>query len=170
MSVPDNSDVTLAPVDPALLLCWEEKVRQGMDCSLLLKHSKGKIITTLTASNVWRNEAKAPTTVLSQGEKEKVKKKKKKRSKKRLEDLLTFHQRLVEEKGLPPSRLMLKHAASAIPASSPILEQYEIKEDFKCEHCGKKFSFKQGLTIHIGHKYRDLKKPEVQLLKFQIIH
>ena len=107
-----------------------------MDCSLLLKHSNGKIFTTLTTINVWRPKAKVPTTVLSQGEKEKVKKKKKKRSKKRLEDLLTFHQRLVEEKGIPPSRLMLKHAASAIPASSPILEQYDIKEDFKCEHCG----------------------------------
>ena len=82
-------------------------------------------------------EAKAPTTVLSQGEKEKVNKKKKKRSKKRLEDLLTIQQRLMEEKGLPPSRLMLKHVASATPASSPVLEQGEIKHDFKCEHCEK---------------------------------
>jgi hypothetical protein len=40
-------DVTLASVDPALLSCWEEKVKQGVECSLLLKHSKGKIITIL---------------------------------------------------------------------------------------------------------------------------
>ena len=56
MSVPYESDVTLAPVEPALLLFWKEKVRQGMDCSLLLKHSKGKIITALTTINVWRPE------------------------------------------------------------------------------------------------------------------
>ena len=30
---------------------------------------------------------------------------------KRLEALLAYHQRLVLEKGLPPSRLMLQHAA-----------------------------------------------------------
>ena len=76
MSVPDKSDVTLAPVDPALLLPWEEKVRQGMDCSLLLKHSIGKIFSTLTTSNVWWPDAKAPTTVLSQREKKTVKKEK----------------------------------------------------------------------------------------------
>ena len=61
MFVPNISDVTLAPVDPALLLCWEETVRQGLDCSLLRKHSKGKVITTSRAS---RPEAKAPTTAL----------------------------------------------------------------------------------------------------------
>ena len=50
-------DVTLACVDPALLQCWEEKVRQGADCSLLLKHRKGKITTILKSVTI--------TTVMS---------------------------------------------------------------------------------------------------------
>ena len=47
MAAPDFPDVTLAHADPALLLCWEEKVRQGVDCTVLLKHSRGKVITML---------------------------------------------------------------------------------------------------------------------------
>ena len=93
MFVPNISDVTLAPVDPALLLCWEETVRQGLDCSLLRKHSKGKVITTSRAS---RPEAKAPTTAFFYYDREengaKVGEEK---SKKTLEALLSFHQRLV---------------------------------------------------------------------------
>ena len=45
-------DVTLASADPQLLLCWEEKVRLGAECSLLLKHSKGKIVTILKSSSL----------------------------------------------------------------------------------------------------------------------
>ena len=44
-------DVTLASADPHLVLCWEEKVRLGAECFLLLKHSKGKIITILKSSS-----------------------------------------------------------------------------------------------------------------------
>ena len=42
-----------------------------------------------------------------------------------------------------------------------VLEQKEISHNFKCEHCEKTFTSKQGVTIHIGHKHKDLKKKEV---------
>ena len=44
------SDVTLASVDADVLSCWESKVKLGLECSLILKHSKGKITTTLQFS------------------------------------------------------------------------------------------------------------------------
>ena len=47
MSSEDSSDVTLALVDPSLLSSWEGMVKRGEECSLLLKHSKGKITATL---------------------------------------------------------------------------------------------------------------------------
>ena len=47
MSAPELSDVTLALVDANVLACWEDKVKLGLECSLLLKHSDGKITTTL---------------------------------------------------------------------------------------------------------------------------
>ena len=50
MAAADSLDVTLVPVDTSILSCWEEKVKQGLDCSLLLRHSKGKVITTLKCS------------------------------------------------------------------------------------------------------------------------
>ena len=40
-------DVSLASIDAALLLCWEEKVKQKKDCSLLLQSRGGRVITTL---------------------------------------------------------------------------------------------------------------------------
>mgnify|MGYP007123565965 FL=1 len=46
-------------------------------------------------------------------------KRKKGKNKTRLEDLLSFQKRLVEEKGLPPSKLMLEQAALA---SSQLVE------------------------------------------------
>ena len=45
-------DVTLASADPQLVLCWEEKVRLGAECSLLLKHTKGKFVTILKSSSL----------------------------------------------------------------------------------------------------------------------
>ena len=41
----DILDITLASADPTLLSCWEEKVKQGIDCSLTLTHSKGRVTT-----------------------------------------------------------------------------------------------------------------------------
>ena len=84
-----------------------------MECSLFLKHRRGKIITILQCTNFKSPEAKIKTAVLTPPAE--VKKLKKKRNKKRLEALLSYLQRLVEEKGLPPSRLMLQHAAAAPP-------------------------------------------------------
>ena len=47
MSGPDSIGVTLAHVDPSLLSCWEGMVKRGEECSLLLKHSKGRVVATL---------------------------------------------------------------------------------------------------------------------------
>ena len=68
ISVSDNYDVTLAPVDPALLLRWEEEVRQGLDCALVLKHRKGKVIIHVHTSKAWPTWAKAPATDLQEDE------------------------------------------------------------------------------------------------------
>ena len=99
-------DVTLACVDPALLQCWEEKVRQGAECTLLLKHRKGKITTILTSTSTRIFEPRvSPSTdkeYFNQAEKKKTVRKKR-NSKKRLKTLLSFQRNLVEEKGLPPS-------------------------------------------------------------------
>ena len=150
MPVPDYCDVTL--VDPALLSCWEEKVKQGVECSLLLEHSKGKVTTILKCTTPEKPKARAPNLVsTSQAEKKKTRKKNKGGKKKKLEALLSYHQRLVEEKGLPPSRLMLQHAA-AVPAPSP--------STFSCEHCEFASTSQRGVKVHIGHVHKELKKPE----------
>ena len=51
MSAQELSDVTLALVDTDVLSCWESKVKLGLECSLLLKHSKGKVTTTASSSD-----------------------------------------------------------------------------------------------------------------------
>ena len=106
MSGVESSGVTLALVDSSLLSCWEEMIKQGKECSLVLKHNKGKVTTTLQSTSC------LPHPSLSASNKTR----KKASKKKRLEGLLAYHQRLVEERGLPPSRLMLQQAAAA---SSP---------------------------------------------------
>ena len=123
MAAANSLDVTLVPVDTSILSCWEEKVKQGIECSLLLKHSKGKVITTLKCSVDWpiRNAGSvrhfAPSTQAKEKGGTKKKKKNKGGKKRKLESLLAYHQRLVEEKGLPPSRLMLEQAAQKQPSS-----------------------------------------------------
>ena len=79
-------------------------------------------------------------------------------SKKRLESLLAYHQRLVTDKWMPPSRLMLQHAANApaLPVSTP-----KKKEDFSCNHCEYSTPSKLGLVGHIGIKHKGPQKPEV---------
>ena len=105
------SDVTLAYADRDLLLCWAEKVKQGAECTILLKHSKGKIETILKS----RSSKIIQPKILPSADKPSIpaenKKMKKANKKKRLEALLAYQKRLVEEKGLPPSRLMLQQAA-----------------------------------------------------------
>ena len=106
MAAANSVDVTLVPVDTSILSCWEEKVKQGIECSLLLKHSKGKVITTLKCSVGWpipnagSNCHLTPSTQAKEKGGTKKKKNNNKGGKKRkLESLLASHQRLVEEKG-----------------------------------------------------------------------
>ena len=136
MASKPNPDVTLACVDPALLQCWEEKVRQGTECTLLLKHRKGKITTILTSTSTRILEPKVSPSTHKESSNQADKKKtvrKKGNSKKRVETLLSFQRHLVEEKGLPPIRLMLQHDAAS-PAQSFQAESNNI-EHFKCDHC-----------------------------------
>ena len=150
MPVPDSCDVTL--VDPALLSCWEEKVKQGVECSLLLEYTKGKVTTILKCTMAKKPNARAPKPLSSsQAEKKMTKKKNKGGKKKRLEALLSYHQRLVEEKGLPPSRLMLQHAA-VVPAPSP--------PKFSCEQCEFSSTSQRGVKVHIGRAHKESQKPE----------
>ena len=79
-------------------------------------------------------------------------------SKKRLEALLSYQERLVEEKGLPPSRLMLEKAA-ATPPSPPSAERAEASI-FKCDLCYYYTHSKQGLSVHRGVKHKKTQKSE----------
>ena len=107
-----------------------DKVKLGLECSLLLKHSDGKITSTLQYSS-----STLPPP-LSQAEKVKKKHAKKtKRSTKKLDSLLAFQKHLVEEKGLPPTMLMLQHAAVFTSSSSPVSEPEKVREEFKCGEC-----------------------------------
>ena len=144
-------DVTLAHADLALLQCWKEKVSKGFECSLMLKHSKGRVTTILTSSSlkipVPRKSKPAPKISAE------VITRKKGLPKKRLEALLSYQKRLVEEKGLPPSRLMLEKAA-ATPPSPPSAEGAEASI-FKCDLCYYYTHSKHGLSVHRGAKHKN---------------
>ena len=131
MSGQDSFGVTLAHVNPSLLSCWEAMVKQGEECSLFLKHSDGRITATLQCTTSSASSTSTPPA----GELKKKKKKKKSKGnkKRRFEALLAFHQRLVDEKGLPPSRLMKQHAAASESASAS--QNIEIRKPFKCNQC-----------------------------------
>ena len=98
----------------------------------------------------------------SSAEESKKRKKRKGSKEKRLKDLLAYHQRLVEEKGLPPSRLMEQHAAaSASSNQSPGRKEKLVK----CDQCDFASDTQRGLKVHMGksHKKTDtevLRKPE----------
>ena len=148
MTGKDSIDVTLAHVDPSLVSCWDKMVKQGEECSLHLKHSKGKVIATLQCTRT----VKPPTLSLSPSPSAKEKKKKRKGGKKKkLEKLLAYHQRLVEEKGLPPSRLMEEHAASS-PAPST---QVTSEKRFKCDQCDFASDSQRGLKVHVGRSHKE---------------
>ena len=137
----DSADVTLAHVDPSLVSCWDKMVKQGKECSLLLKHSKGKVVATLQCTTPVK------TSLPSLAPSAKEKKKKRKGSKKRrLEKLLAYHQRMVEEKGLPPSRLMEEHAASAKPSC---------EKQFNCNQCDFASDSQRGLKVHVSKSHKD---------------
>ena len=113
-------------------------MKQGEDCSLLLKHSKGKMIATLQSI-----KPTSSSTSLSTSAK---RKKRKGCKKKKLEKLLAYHQRLVDEKGLPPSRLMEEHAAASSLGK---------KKKFKCDQCDFESESQRGLKVHIGRNHKD---------------
>ena len=150
MSGQDSFGVTLAHVNPSLLSCWEAMVKQGEECSLFLKHSDGRITATLQCTTSSASSTSTPPA----GELKKKKKKKSKGNKKRrFEALLAFHQRLVDEKGLPPSRLMKQHAAASESASAS--QNTELRKPFKCDQCNFSSDSKRGLKVHIGKAHRE---------------
>ena len=117
-------------------------MKQGQDCSLLLKHSKGKVTATLQSV-----KPISPSSTTSSSTSAK-RKKKNGDKKKKLDKLLAYHQRLVVEKGLPPSRLMEEHAAASSAA----------RKKFKCDQCDFVTESQRGLKVHIGRSHKD---PEV---------
>ena len=146
-------DHNLVSVDPSILSYWEEKVKEGFDCTLLLKHSKGKVTTILkcsklVASSDARNSVPQPAVSPTQVEVVKRKKKRRKMSKKKLESLLSYQERLAREKGLPPSRLMLQHAAVVPPLPA--------SKEFQCDQ----WSFLQLPSKHKGCKHKKSEEPE----------
>ena len=151
-------DHNLVSVDPSILSCWEEKVKEGFDCTLLLKHSKGKVTTILkcsklVASSDARNSVPQPAVSPTQAEVAKRKKKRRKMSKKKLESLLSYQERLAREKGLPPSRLMLQHAAVVPPLPA--------SKEFQCDQCEFSSTSKRGLSKHKSCKHKKSEEPEI---------
>ena len=150
MSGKDSTHVTLAHVDPSIVSCWDKMVKQGEECSLLLKHSKGRVIATLQCTK----PVKPPSTSPSSSSSAKKNKKKEGDKKKKLEKLLAYHQRLVVEKGLPPSRLMEEHAAASPAPSTKVTSE----KQFKCDQCDFGSDSQRGLKVHVGRSH---KNPEV---------
>ena len=102
----------------------------GKDCSLILKYHGGKIKRHKAVAH------KLKPGHLSSFQAEKIDQKIKKKKKKNLEKLLSYHQRLVDEKGLPPSKLMMQHTKHS-------------NEQFKCDQC----EFQPKILDHLkNHK------------------
>ena len=147
----------LVSVDPSILSCWGEKVKEGFDCILLLKHSKGRVTTVLKCSK-WvaspdaRKSVPQPAVSPTQVEVAKGMKKRRKMNKKKLESLLSYQERLVREKGLPPSRLMLEHAAAVPPLPA--------SKEFQCDQCEFSSTSKRGLSKHKSCKHKKSEEPE----------
>lgn len=156
----DSTDVTFASADPALLACWEEKVKQGASCSLLLEHKKGVITTTLKCSSTRKafNAEGCSPSFNSQAEK----KKKKQGNKKKLKALLSYQECLVREKGLPPSNLMMQHAAAN---SEQIPVDVAEENQFNCGLCDFKSTSKHGVDIHTGVKHKRTEQEEPEVLR-----
>ena len=125
-------DHNLVSVDPSILSCWEEKVKEGFDCTLLQ-------CSKLVASSDARNSVPQPAGSPTQAEVAKRKRKRRKISKKKLESLLSYQERLARGKGLPPSRLMLQHAAVVPPLPA--------SKEFHCDQCEFSSTSKRGLSI-----------------------
>ena len=136
----------------------KKKVKQGRECSLLLKHKNGKVTTTLKVSKDVKSEARFPKT----DSKSEAENKNQTKGGRKLATLLAYHQRLVDEKGLPPSNLMVQHAAEMSSTSSPAQKpgQEDIFNTFKCDLCQILLKTKQKLGKHMRNKHTDLQKPE----------
>ena len=156
MSSEDSTDVTLALVDPAVVSCWDRLVKQGKECSLLVKHTNGKVVATLHCTTPPPASLPGSSPSLTSPAK---RKKRRGGKKKRLEALLAYHQRLVVEKGLPPSRLMVQHAAASSTISTPAT-QSPGETQFKCDHCNFSSKSKRGLKVHIGRSHKDIQITE----------
>ena len=153
--LPDSQDVTLACSDSDLLQSWGKKVKQRRECSLLLEYKNGKVKTTLKVCKVLKSEARAPTT----DSKSLAEIKKKKKGEKKLSKRLAYHKRLVDEKGLPPSNLMLQQAAESTSSSPPAEKpRQEDRSTFKCDICEKLVKTERKLGKHM--KNNELQKPE----------
>lgn len=156
-ALPDSQDVTLAFADSDLFQCWKKKVKQGRECSLLLEHTNGKVTTTFKVSKDVKSDVKAPKT----DSKSLAEKKKQPRGGKKLAKLLAYHKSLVDDKGLPPSNLMVQHAAEMSSPSPPAQKpRQEGGSPLKCDQCDKTFKSKQKLGNHIRNKHTELQKPE----------
>ena len=66
----------------------------------------------------------------------------------------------IKKKGLPPSNLMLKHAAEAYSPSHPTQKPGKEDINFKCDHCESRFKLERNLKKHIEHKHKEIQKPE----------
>ena len=159
-------DVTLANADLALLQCWNNKVSKGVKCSLTLKHSKGRVTTILKSSSPRIMKPMNPTdesTLPSISIQADKKRQKKGNKKKRLEALISFQERLVKEKGLPPSRIMLEHAAAAAAAkSSSDLADLEENSStsVKCDKCEFKSNSQDEVRKHMNLVHNDQCNPD----------
>ena len=129
-------------------------MKQGKECSLMMKHSKGNITVKLQSTS-----KVSPLPQASLSASAEAKKGKKKSKKKRLETLLAYHQRLVEERRLPPSRLML-HQAAAVLASQPSQSHGQTEKQFKCDQCEFSSESQRGFKVHMGRRHKDLQLPE----------
>ena len=73
--------------------------------------------------------------------------------------MLSFHQRLVEENGLPPSKLMLEQAALA---SSPRVQvEPEESDHFKCAKCDYAAHSAHGVRVHMDTNHQEQQMPVV---------
>ena len=127
-------------------------MKRGAECSLLLKHiNKGKVIATLqcTTSNATHSSSSAKRKTKSKGNKEK-----------KLERLLAYHQRLVVEKGLPPSRLMEQHAAASSVESPSFGEKL-----FQCDQCDFATESQRGLKVHVGKSHKSSELPQQEKVR-----
>ena len=110
----------------------EGKAKKGMLPRSSLSTNNGKVSTTLKVSNVVRSEARAPKT----DSKSLAENKNLKKGRNKLAKLLAYLKHLVDEKGLPPSKLMVQHAAET-SSPSPLAHKpwQEGGSDLKCDKC-----------------------------------